>query len=192
MYINTNINPSKKNTLKVTYKAEYTNKDEDINNDFSNLIPINGITDLEGLMKIMFTLRQEGKYNINIGYIIEDNDQWIVEDYSNMTEEYKDTNLEIKQSKQITEQQEYIKELTQKLEQHERFIKKYNAEKEFKKFQKEQLFWYELLFRGISPGCQPKDFIECDHSKGKFGIVAYNRQLTEKELNQYEMKEYNN
>ena len=49
-------------------------------------------------------------------------------------------------------------------------------------------YWYELLFRGISPGCQPKNFIDCDHTKGKWGIVAYNRELSEKEITEYELK----
>lgn len=56
--------------------------------------------------------------------------------------------------------------------------------------EEKSIFWYELLFRGISPGCQPKNFIESDNNKGKWGIVAYNRQLTQAELSEYEMKEY--
>lgn len=50
--------------------------------------------------------------------------------------------------------------------------------------------WYELLYRGISPGCQPRDFVDKDHNKGKWGIVAYDRELTDKELSMYEMKPY--
>lgn len=59
------------------------------------------------------------------------------------------------------------------------------------KEEEKSIFWYELLFRGISPGCQPKGFIDSDNNRGKFGIVAYNRQLTESELKDYEMREYN-
>lgn len=50
-----------------------------------------------------------------------------------------------------------------------------------------KLFWYEYRLRGLSPGCQPNDFIKVDHSKGRFGIIAYNRPLTQKELNEYEL-----
>jgi hypothetical protein len=192
---NTNIHPSKKDSLKVTYKAEYTDKNENINNEFSNLKEINGIIDLEGLIKVMFELRQAEKYNISIGYIIENDNQWIVEDYANEVECFNGNKREVKQQKQITEQQNIIHEMAQKLEHYEEFIKKFNAEKTFEKFKQQKdnnKYWYELLLRGISPGCQPKDFIDTDHSKGKYGIVAYNRQLTKQELNEYEMREYYN
>lgn len=49
-------------------------------------------------------------------------------------------------------------------------------------------YWYELLFRGISPGCQPKGFVDVDHNSGKFGIVAYNRKLSEEEVTEYELR----
>ncbi|MGG3987480.1 Rho termination factor N-terminal domain-containing protein [Bacillus smithii] len=50
-----------------------------------------------------------------------------------------------------------------------------------------KLYWYQYRLRGLSPGCQPDDFIKVDHSKGRFGIIAYNRPLTQKELNEYEL-----
>jgi hypothetical protein len=50
--------------------------------------------------------------------------------------------------------------------------------------------WYELRLRGISLGCQPKDFVEVDHTKGRWGIVAYDRELTKEELDIYEMDPY--
>ncbi len=96
------------------------------------------------------------------------------------------------QESQIMQENKIMKEKMQELELCKEFIKKYKAEEMFKQFQKEHIFWYELKFRGISPGCQPKDFIESDNNKGKFGIVGYNRRLTENELETYEMKEYNN
>jgi hypothetical protein len=52
--------------------------------------------------------------------------------------------------------------------------------------------WYELRLRGISPGCQPNGFVDVDHTKGRWGIVAYDRQLTDEELEQYEMDLYEN
>ena len=96
------------------------------------------------------------------------------------------------QESKLKQQNKELKEKMQELELYKEFIKKYKAEEQFKKFKKEHIFWYELKFRGISPGCQPKDFIESDNNKGKFGIVGYNRKLTENELETYEMKEYNN
>ena len=57
---------------------------------------------------------------------------------------------------------------------------------------KQGIYWYEYLYRGFSPGCQPKGHIEVDHSKGKFGIIAYDRELTDKEIQNYELKPYKN
>src|SRR5699024_7341879 len=52
------------------------------------------------------------------------------------------------------------------------------------------LSWYELRPRPVSWGCQPKEFVEFDDDEGKHGIVAYNRELTDKELNDFDMKEW--
>lgn len=52
-----------------------------------------------------------------------------------------------------------------------------------------KLYWYEYLFRGFSIGCQPKGFIERDDEYGRFGAIAYDRALTEKELSEYELKQ---
>lgn len=53
---------------------------------------------------------------------------------------------------------------------------------------KENLFWYEMLYRPVSIGGQPKGFMSIDGSKGRHGIVAYERELTEQELQEYEMR----
>src|SRR5699024_3238076 len=53
------------------------------------------------------------------------------------------------------------------------------------------LYWYEMRQRPVSLGCQPKGFVEFDDDKGKYGIVAYDRVLTDKELHDCEMKEWN-
>jgi hypothetical protein len=48
--------------------------------------------------------------------------------------------------------------------------------------------WYKYRLRGLSSGCQPKDFVSYDMQVGKFGAVAYDRELTEEELEQYELE----
>lgn len=55
------------------------------------------------------------------------------------------------------------------------------------------MYWYEYIHRGLSLGCQPKGFVDHDESKGKFGWVAYDRELTDKEMSDYELRkvEYN-
>lgn len=50
------------------------------------------------------------------------------------------------------------------------------------------MHWYEYIHRGLSPGCQPRGFVDHDESKGRFGWVAYDRKLTDQEMNDYELK----
>lgn len=51
------------------------------------------------------------------------------------------------------------------------------------------LHWYEMQ-HPIAPGAQPKGFVEWDEEKGKYGLVAYERPLTEQELKEFDMKEW--
>lgn len=55
---------------------------------------------------------------------------------------------------------------------------------------KKTLFWYEMLHRPVGIGCQPKGFVATDDTLGNYGLVAYDRKLTEEELSEYEMKEW--
>jgi hypothetical protein len=48
--------------------------------------------------------------------------------------------------------------------------------------------WYKYRSRGFSPDCQPNDFVSYDVQIGKFGAVAYDRELTEEEIQAYELK----
>ncbi|HAX17358.1 MAG TPA: hypothetical protein DCY00_02015 [Actinobacteria bacterium] len=57
---------------------------------------------------------------------------------------------------------------------------------------KQGIYWYEYLYRGFSLGCQPKGFIDVNHMKGRFGIIAYDRELTAQEIKDYELRPYNN
>lgn len=54
-----------------------------------------------------------------------------------------------------------------------------------------KLYWYEMYMRPMGPGCQPKGIVEFEEGKGRWGLVAYERPLTEKELSDYEMREWN-
>ena len=54
--------------------------------------------------------------------------------------------------------------------------------------QKQEVYWYEYIYRGFSPGCQPEGFIDKDNEKGRFGWIAYDRELTEQEINDYELR----
>ncbi|WP_025731562.1 hypothetical protein [Heyndrickxia ginsengihumi] len=51
----------------------------------------------------------------------------------------------------------------------------------------EKKYWYSLKIRGISKGTQPEGYIDIDKSKGKWGSIAYNRPLTEEELDHFDL-----
>ena len=48
-------------------------------------------------------------------------------------------------------------------------------------------YWYEYRLRGCSPGCQPRGFVDTEDSYGRFGAVAYDRELTDNEIQNYEL-----
>lgn len=52
---------------------------------------------------------------------------------------------------------------------------------------------YGMRLRGFSPGCQPKGTIRReDDSTGKYwDIIIYDRQLSEKEMSDYELDDLN-
>lgn len=54
-----------------------------------------------------------------------------------------------------------------------------------------KLYWYALTLRGISPGCQPEGFVDKDFHYGNYGAIAYDRKLSEEEVQEYELKEIN-
>lgn len=49
------------------------------------------------------------------------------------------------------------------------------------------MYWYEYRLRGFSLGCQPRDFVDVNHEHGKWGAVAYSRELTDEEVDRYEL-----
>ena len=51
-------------------------------------------------------------------------------------------------------------------------------------------YWYEMVQRPPDIGCQPKDMVEINHDIGRHGIVAYERELTERELNTFTMRKW--
>ena len=180
--------------ITVKYTIEYTEKDEPINNDYTNLKQFQ-VKDIEEMLQQMFLLRQCDKHNINIGYNIEDSEGWLVEDYCNDTENFSANSVELKQKKSITILEQTIKDQQKELDNYNSFIKKYNATKQFEEYQKEQnthTYYYRL--RPPSIGCQPsKGLISTDSGPTEYnnrtyhGTCTYDRELTEKELNEYEL-----
>lgn len=126
---NTHIHPERKN-ISVKYSVEYTEKDEDIKQDFSNIKKVECL-DLESMINLVFVLRQRNKYNINTYYIVEDQNGWIAEDSAHDLERYSASETELKKTKQVETLQETLKVIQTKLDACQNFLKKYQAEKRF-------------------------------------------------------------
>jgi len=95
--------------------------------------------------------------------------------------------------KELLENERKLKKELEELRLYKQFITEHNAEKEFLKWKEKKekvLYWYKYLYRGCSLGAQPSDFLEVDHSKCKFGIVAYDRELTVEECKEYELRRW--
>ena len=130
----TRIHPDYTKRVKVSYSIEYTEKDEAINNEMSNLKKIE-CQDLEQMVKYMFQLRERDKYNINLYTITTLDGQWISEDAVNDTEGYIDSKQAELLSKSNATLRKTTKEVIEELNEYKAFIKLYNSEKHFKDFQ---------------------------------------------------------
>lgn len=53
------------------------------------------------------------------------------------------------------------------------------------------MFKYTYRTRGFSLGCQPKDFIRFEQEEHKFETIFYDRELTKKEIEDYELIDLN-
>lgn len=53
------------------------------------------------------------------------------------------------------------------------------------------MFKYTYRTRGFSIGCQPKDFIKFEEGEHKFETIYYDRELTKKEIEEYELIDLN-
>lgn len=50
-------------------------------------------------------------------------------------------------------------------------------------------YWYEMK-REFGPGAQPKGVVEFKDDVVEYTLIAYDRKLTNEEVNDYELKEY--
>lgn len=188
------IHPELKNSAKVTYNIEYTEKDEDVKDDFSNVKSIN-CNDLEEMTKYMFQLRQRNMYNINLYTLVENNDQWIMEDHAQQCECYKDTLQAEKTHKHNRELTEAMEEMQKELDLYKKFIAQYKATEQFKQFKKDQnTYTYYYRLRPLSIGCQPsKGLLKINSEKiihndrEYWGYAEYDRELTDSELYDYDL-----
>ena len=128
----THYNPNHGKNLKAKYQLEYTDKDELIKEDYSNLKTVEGIADLQHLTELIFEMRERGKHNINAYYIVENKEgNWLIEDYCNDIETYSNTTQEKQAKKRIEELENIVASQNKEIEQYREFLKKYNAIKQY-------------------------------------------------------------
>ena len=131
--ITTTIKPEQ--NIKIIYTAEYTNELE-VDPDFENIKQIK-TKDMEELVYTMFQLRKQEKHNISIGFLVEKENDWFIEDYANSLEFLNDSRLSDKLESRLSKQNETVTELVKELGLYQEFISKYNATEQFKEFKKE-------------------------------------------------------
>jgi len=131
----TRIHPDYTKRVSVSYSIEYTEKDEAINSELSNLKKVICL-DLETMLKNMFDLRQLNKFNINLYTITYIDDQWITEDSANDCERFIDT----KQGEQLIKSNRVMHQsmeaMAEELNEYKEFVKLYKSEKLFEDYQK--------------------------------------------------------
>lgn len=53
-------------------------------------------------------------------------------------------------------------------------------------------YLYTLKYRGVSPGCQPRDFVRFYmDNKYTYEVLVYDRELTDDEIARYELIDLN-
>jgi len=188
----TNVN---REGLTIKYTLEYTEKDESIKDDYSNMKQFEA-KDLEEMMKYMFQLRQLDKHNVSIGYNISDSNGWLVEDYVNNMKIPTSSTLEEKQQKSISILEKTIEVQAKELELYKIFLEKYNSSDMFEKFKKaeESKHTYYYRLRPPAPGCQSKNgMLEMNGDKiihndrTYWGSCTYDRELSDNELYDYDL-----
>ncbi|WP_137743284.1 defense against restriction DarA-related protein [Robertmurraya siralis] len=176
----------------ITYAIEHTKHDPELEEiNYSNLIR-EEFKDLEQTLYFLNIYQQQGYQNITIMYTVYNKDgQHIIEDYVSEIDITLNSKHQEETNKRNKELTKVIEEQQKELELYKQFLTKYNSIKLFEKFKKESnIHWYAYRLRGFSLGCQPKGHIKVDHSKGRHGIIAYDRELTQKELDDYELIPY--
>jgi hypothetical protein len=122
----TNIN---RQGVTIKYQIEYTDKDEAINSNFTNLYQRTA-EDLSKAMEMAYDLKARGKFNIGIYYLVEDGQGCILEDSCSCIEQIKSTSDQHK----ISLMAETIERQERELAAYREFIKIHHAEEIYKQF----------------------------------------------------------
>ena len=191
----THIHPNYTSKVQIEYIIEYTEKDEVIKDDYSNVKKVNCL-DLEQMVKSMFELRQLNKFNINLYTKTEVEGQWITEDNANDCEIYSSSAMEKRKDKNISNLENTIEEQQKEIELYKSFLTRYNSSGIFEKWRmaEESKHTYYFRLRPPSPGCQPSNgLLEMNgekiiHNEREYwGSCTYDRELTDKELYEYDL-----
>lgn len=131
-YPNTNYHPSNKG-IRISYEVEWTEKNEQIKDDFSNLKKIK-CNDLEEMITAIIKLKLTNKYNISAYLIVNDiiKNQWLLEDSTGNYIENIKLNTDYERENRLKESLHYAEE---EINEYKEFLKQYNAEKLFKEWQ---------------------------------------------------------
>jgi len=191
----THIAPDYSKKAKVTYTIEYTEKDESIKDDYSNVKKVNCL-DLEEMLTSMFQLRQLNKFNIDLYTMTELENKFIWEDSVGCCERYSGNEIEKKQQKSIGILEKTMEDQQKEIDLLKYFLTKYNSLDIFEKFKKgeENKFTYYFRLRPPSPCCQPsKGILETNGEKimhndrEYWGSCTYDRELSKSELYDYDL-----
>jgi type IV secretory pathway VirD2 relaxase len=175
-------------------KLTYTIETKDFNNETHNEI-------YKGYKLLAALINFKTQYNQNkdVVLFIDDKQENTLDNMSNYSESFNIANLhhifqtnDTEELKKQLREAERLQELY-KQQYHEQLTENEKLKKEVEQLRKQSnkqennIYWYEYRLRGFSPGCQPKGHIRVDHSKGRHGIIAYDRQLTDTEVDEYEL-----
>lgn len=179
--------------MELIYTVETTRHDDEVALDFSNVhvVPCKSMT---ALIQTFNLYQNQGFKNIQIGTLVKHKGETVIED----TSECLELSVNTEGIKQLRNENRQLEALTEELSLYTGFVKQYKAEKTFDTYVTDRknsdvnkdtdgLYWYEMRLRPVSPRCQPKGFLQTDDTKGRHGIIAYNRPLTPGEVDEYDL-----
>ncbi|WP_124115429.1 hypothetical protein [Paenibacillus xylanexedens] len=183
--------------MELIYTIETTKHDEEVKIDFSN-VNKSSCKSMNEVMKKFNLYQKQGFKNIQITTDVFYEGETIIED----TSECLELSINSEDMQQLKNDSRQLESASQEVAAYKGFIKQYKAEKAFEKYMTEHqnsnrnkdidgLYWYELRLRPVSIGCQPNGFTQTDDTKGRHGIIAYDRPLTIDEVKEYELSLWN-
>lgn len=180
----------------LVYVLETTKEDLEIEEiDFSNIYKIE-FNDIQSTFNTINRYQELGYHNIQLWTEVRYKGETILENGSDCGIEFSINEARIREAKEIEKKNDKLK---QDIKLYQLFIEEYKATKTYNDYREKHefinkdennLYWYEMTLRPLSPFCQPEDHYKYDETKGRNGIIAYKRPLTYSELEEYELKKW--